>query len=88
MDDPKIRPYFLIEKDGVRGVSSCIANVEIMLDTEDLERYGWVSKKQLDLYLFRHPEYKTDKFKKKKLVSIDILDYLLKNIERKQKQKQ
>ncbi len=36
-----------------------------------------ISKKQLNLYLWRHPEIKTYKYEKTKYVSLDIIGYIV-----------
>lgn len=41
---------------------------------------SWISKKKLDLYLFRHKEIEVKKYWKVKLIDVKILWYLFKGI--------
>lgn len=49
-------------------------------DEKEILKVMWISKKRLDLYLFRNKEIKTIKHEKKKLISVDVLVYLGKMI--------
>lgn len=49
-------------------------------DEKEILKVMWISKKRLDLYLFRNKEIKTIKHEKKKLISVDVLEYLGKMI--------
>lgn len=56
---------------------------KVFLEEKDLLEFSGMSKKQLDLYLFRNPEITKMKNWKKKFISIQILKHVMKNMKRK-----
>ena len=73
--------HLLVKQNNTSSVIDITDNSVVFFDFEDLLDCG-VSRKQLDLYLFRHKEIARLKHKDKKLVQAEILGYLLENLKR------
>jgi hypothetical protein len=52
------------------------------LEEDTILDISWMSKKQLDLYIFRNKEIKKIKNWKTKLISMNILNHVLRNFKR------
>ncbi len=72
-----------------RNDASKIMNVSnanaVFLHLDELISIAQISRRQMNLFLFRHPEIKTLGKGKKKLVEVSILPHLLEAVIKKQK---
>ena len=75
--------FLNIEKENTSFFEDISEFSKVFLEEKDLLEFSGMSKKQLDLYLFRNPEITKMKNWKKKFVSIQILKHVMKNMKRK-----
>lgn len=75
--------YIKIPKDNSYKFIDTSKTTKLFLREKDILEMTWIKKKQLDLYLYRHPEIKREKHNKEKLISSKILYYIMKYFERK-----
>lgn len=78
--------YLNIEKQNTSFFENITEFSKVFLEEKELLEFSWISKKQLDLYLFRNPEIEKMRDWKKKFISITILYYVMKNLRRKKKE--
>lgn len=74
--------YADIKKDNNSLFKDVSEYTKLFLDENDVLEISWMTKKQLDLYIFRHPEIIKTKNWKIRIISINILKHVLKNIKR------
>ncbi len=77
--------YADITKDNTSLFKEVSEYTKLFLKEIDILEISGMSKKQLDLYLFRHPEIIKTKNWKQRIISINILPHVLKNIHRMKK---
>lgn len=82
---PKI--YLIADENDTSKVYDISSRTRIYLDIQDISQIWNMSRKRLDLYLFRHKEIPIFRHGKKKLIQIQILQYLFKNIQKELKKK-
>lgn len=75
--------FLNIEKENTSFFEDISEFSKVFLEEKDLLEFSGMSKKQLDLYLFRNPEITKMKNWKKKFISIQILKHVMKNMKRK-----
>ncbi len=75
--------FLNIEKENTSFFEDISEFSKVFLEEKDLLEFSGMSKKQLDLYLFRNPEITKMKNWKKKFISIVILKHVMKNMKRK-----
>ena len=75
--------FLNIEKENTSFFEDISEFSKVFLEEKDLLEFSGMSKKQLDLYLFRNPKITKMKNWKKKFVSIQILKHVMKNMKRK-----
>lgn len=75
--------FLNIEKENTSFFEDISEFSKVFLEEKDLLEFSGMSKKQLDLYLFRNPEITKIKNWKKKFISIVILKHVMKNMKRK-----
>ena len=78
----KIKFYIKIKENNTIRLIEQSHQWSLLIREEDLLKFAWLSKKQLDLYLFRHKEIKVYKVKKQKFLTLNVLYYVIQNIER------
>lgn len=76
------RTYLQVTKDGTSSVIDVTDFSNLYIGEETTLEISNMSKKQLDLYIFRHPEIIKIKHWSTRLISINILKHVLKNINR------
>lgn len=74
--------YADVTKDNTSLFKDVSEYTKLFLEEKDILEISWMSKKQLDLYIFRHPEIIKKKNWNHRLISINILSHVLKNIKR------
>ncbi|MFA5917765.1 MAG: hypothetical protein WC850_06035 [Candidatus Gracilibacteria bacterium] len=75
--------FLNIEKDNTSFFEDITEFSKVFLEEKDLIEFSGISKKQLDLYLFRNPEITKIKNGKSRFISIKILRHVMKNMKRK-----
>jgi len=78
----KVKFYIKIKENNTIRLIEQSHQWSLLIREEDLLKFSWLSKKQLDLYLFRHKEIKVYKVKKQKFLTLNVLYYAMQNIER------
>lgn len=74
--------YLQATKDDTSLVKDVTEYTNVYIEEETILEISKMSKKQLDLYIFRHPEIIKIKNWSTRLISINILKHVLKNINR------
>lgn len=75
--------YLRVEENGTSEVLDISSNAKVFLDLGQVCETGIISRKRVDLYLFRHPEIRTIKHQNKKFVhAASFLSYVLRSVER------
>lgn len=74
--------YLQINQFDTSNFKEITNNSKIFLLEKEVLEISWMTKKQLDLYIFRHPEIIKTKNWNHRLISINILSHVLKNIKR------
>ena len=74
--------YFEINKDNTTIFESINRFCKLYIEEKSLLEISCLSKKQLDLYTFRNKEIVKKKEWKKRYISLNILNHVIKDIER------
>lgn len=74
--------YLQINQFDTSNFKEITNNSKIFLLEKEVLKISWMTKKQLDLYIFRHPEIIKTKNWNDRVISINILNHVLKNIKR------
>lgn len=83
MKNPKdFKVYFEINKDNTRFFRNISQFCDLYIEEKELLKISTLSKKQLDLYIFRNKEIRKKKEWKVRYISLNILNHVIKDIER------
>jgi len=74
--------YVKIEKWNYSEFFDAKDSLRIFFTKKQILDISGISKKQLDLYLFRHPEILREKHDGEVMISISVLYYVIKNFKR------
>jgi len=82
--------YFEISKDWEKKMLNIANDPKAFLDLDQVIQKSWISKKQIDLFLYRHKEVPRKNYtikdwfgtRKIKLVHVSIIEYVLRNAKR------
>jgi len=74
--------YVNVEKENTSNIYDVSEKDMFYLEEDTILDVSWMSKKQLDLYIFRNKEIKKIKNWKTKLISMNILNHVLRNFKR------
>ena len=74
--------YFEINKDNTTIFESINRFCKLYIEEKSLLEISFLSKKQFDLYTFRNKEIVKKKEWKKRYISLNILNHVIKDIER------